>query len=229
MLAAEYAVADAEQALGRAREERTRSAAWLAAHPDPAEALAAALADKALVLSRDPEVGPQLSALARRRGELADERRELQEAAVAGRAAVGALHEAAELLDSARSWSTYDTFFGGEVISSFIKHQRLDTAAERVRAAGAALTTFTSELADVEVSGPEMAQVSGLLRGMDIWFDNVISDLMVRSRINESADAVTRALSGTQRSLHEVDERLRRATTQASQVDEDYRRVLGAS
>lgn len=91
------------------------------------------------------------------------EAREVDEALPAGSAARTALRSAADLLSSARSWSAYDTFAGGGLISSVIKHDRLDQAGATMRQADAQLARFTRELADVDRNGVGPVGVSGPL------------------------------------------------------------------
>lgn len=55
------------------------------------------------------------------------------------RPADGAADGGADLLSSADGWSTYDTFFGGGMISSVIKHDRMDDASTVLRRADLAL------------------------------------------------------------------------------------------
>ena len=54
----------------------------------------------------------------------ADERREINEAVVAGERALGSLRTAKSKLDSARAWGIYD-MLGGGFLSSMIKHGQL--------------------------------------------------------------------------------------------------------
>lgn len=117
---------------------------------------------------------------------------EVEEAQAAGRRAAQELDGALELLGSADSWSAYDTWFGGGMISSAVKHDRLDEAGRRVAQAQDALLDFARELADV---GPAQALradlgVTPTTRTVDIFFDNIFTDLSVRSRIKESLAAV---------------------------------------
>ncbi len=68
-----------------------------------------------------------------------------------------------------------------------------------MRQADAHLAQFTRELADVDLDEVGPVGVSGTLRGFDILFDNIISDLMVRSRILDAAERVDQALARVSR------------------------------
>src|SRR5690349_3839737 len=80
-----------------------------------------------------------------------DQLREIAEARDACEQAMGALTEAQRKVDSARSWGTYDTWFGGGLFSSLIKHDRIDDAEQYMRAVDAALDRLRRELADVSM------------------------------------------------------------------------------
>ncbi|GIJ24957.1 hypothetical protein Vqi01_01190 [Micromonospora qiuiae] len=95
-------------------------------------------------------------------------------------------------LDSASGWSTYDTFFGGGMMASAMKHSRLDDAAQAAARAERCLAALRTELADVpgiDVIAPRLA-VGGLTRFVDIWFDNIFTDLAVRERITQAVHHV---------------------------------------
>lgn len=205
--AARYRVAEAEglrEALRRefdAVEARRRQ---LAAAPS---AYASVLQDKErhLAESGDPR-RVRLLALADERGRLSGQLRELAEATAAARTAAQALSQVREKLHSADGWSTYDTFFGGGLIGSAIKHSRLDEAAQAAARADRCLAVLRTELADVggmDLTAPDL-MVDGLTRFVDVWFDNIFTDLAVRDRIKQAEHNVARSM----RLVHEVHGRL---------------------
>jgi hypothetical protein len=131
------------------------------------------------------------------------ELREIEQALVAGRAAHESLREAHSVIADADSWSGWDTFGGGGMFSSMMKHERLDEARGRLESAAEALADFTRELDDLHLPGIQLGDFDGLTRGIDIWFDNIFTDLAVRSEIKRcrrdvgaALDAVTSALDG---------------------------------
>ena len=82
-----------------------------------------------------------------------DQLREIREAQDACEAALTSLGEAQRAVDSAQSWGTYDTWFGGGLFSSLMKHDRIDDAEGYMRAVDAALDRLRRELADVRMEG----------------------------------------------------------------------------
>jgi DNA repair exonuclease SbcCD ATPase subunit len=118
---------------------------------------------------------------------------ELYEATVAVAAASEEVRLAETRLTSAKDWGTYDTFFGGGMISSAIKHDRIDDAKAALGRVSTALERAHAELADVKLSlaNPALARTDDW-RTFDIWFDNFWSDWATQSRISDSLDGVRR-------------------------------------
>jgi hypothetical protein len=197
--AAAYARAVAEQRCAEAVAARDLISAAAKALGDPDERYRRAVADKERLLVAT-ETGPagELVETAERLGELAAERREIEEADAAGREAFAQLDEAVRLLEGARSWSTWDTFGGGGMLTDMVKYDRMDKAAATLREADARLRRLRRELADVDLSGVPDVRVDGLLQTFDVWFDNIFSDWSVRSRITEALDATVRARADVQ-------------------------------
>lgn len=117
-----------------------------------------------------------------------DQLREIKEAQDACEAALTSLGEAQRAVNSAQSWGTYDTWFGGGLFSSLVKHNRIDDAEGYMRAVDAALDRLRHELADVRMEGAALGGVgvSDLNRTLDVWFDNFFSDFAVQSRIKDA-------------------------------------------
>ncbi len=107
---------------------------------------------------------------------------EVREAREAGVRALNSLRLAQRYLKKAGNWGIVD-ILGGGVISSLIKHSRISEAQACVQQAEADLDTFRRELADIRV--PDL-QIGGFLTFADFFFDGLLSDLLVQSRIREA-------------------------------------------
>ena len=152
----------------------------------------------------DAHAAAAVEELARRR-----ELREVEQACAAGRSALQGLVAARQKLDSADSWSAWDTFGGGGLVSSAFKHERLDETRQLLRRAGELLAHFSRELDDVGVAGVELPEFDGLTRGLDIWFDNVFTDLAVRDEIKRAQRELAAALAQVERIVAGLDARAR--------------------
>jgi len=124
----------------------------------------------------------------------ADDRlRELAEADTALGRALEAVRDATRKLGSAKSWGTYDTFFGGDIISSMVKHDRIDESNLELRKVGSAIAIARRELADVDVDlAADPLEVGSFLKTTDIWFDNLFSDLSVQGRLTDHLRTIER-------------------------------------
>jgi len=211
-VALEKCAADVE----RQREELARLRGRSAALADAETRLELALEVVArgadgLDASHPAAAGAAVRELAARR-----EVREVEEAHAAGTAAHAALVAAYSVVQSADAWSGWDTFGGGGMLSSAIKHDRLDEARGKLQLASAALDRFTRELDDLHLPGVRLARFDGLTRGVDILFDNIFTDLAVRSEIKRCRADVEDAIGRVEDVLSSLEARHRSLTGQVA-------------
>jgi hypothetical protein len=186
---------DAHIRIDRTMADRENVKAQLEkAYADRAEQLAAAqkARHEALRAAGDPRAA-EVDACEARIAAADQQLVELYEATVAVSTASEEVRLAETRLTSAKDWGTYDTFFGGGIISSSIKHDRIDDAKSAMARVSAALERAHTELADVQLSlsNPALARTDDW-RTFDIWFDNFWSDWATQSRISDSLDGVRR-------------------------------------
>lgn len=134
--------------------------------------------------------------------------KEIQEAKVVAQEVLTLLTDVERHLKSARNWGFYD-MLGGGFLSSLIKHGKIDKAEALLRRVSAKLQLLQKELSDVYMGLDAHVNVSGFERFMDIAFDNIISDWMVQSKIQDSLSQVNRVRSNVQEVLWSL-ERLER-------------------
>ena len=130
------------------------------------------------------------------------ELREINEAINAGERALDSLWEAKEQLNSARAWGIYD-MLGGGLISSIIKHRKIDNANEWMSRANRDLRCFAKELRDVNNENLQI-DTGSLVSMLDIFCDNFFSDIMVQKKINDSRariDALSDRIEDTLQAL----------------------------
>ncbi|MDQ1646812.1 MAG: hypothetical protein QOJ50_2996, partial [Cryptosporangiaceae bacterium] len=157
----------------------------------------------ALAAKESQLTGPaaaELADIAAERGRITRDRTEIAEALRAAAAAEDALARADASLASAGGWSTYDTFLGGEGLSSMVKQDHMADAQRHAAAAQARLVTLAAELGDVPGAGRITAELNldGLTSFADIFFDNIFTDLAIDGRIRrarEQTDAVRREVA----------------------------------
>lgn len=215
--AARYAAAEAEAR--RVVAERELDDLWrrIAGLDDLPARRTTLLAEREREIAADPSSGPlsaRLTELAERQGRLQAEVAELEEALAAAERAGVALMTAQQHIGGASGWATYDTLFGGGMVSDLAKYSRLDRAAVLMREADAALAHLAAELADVGVRQVGELGITQLARAFDVWFDNIFSDWAVRERIRQAAERVHQLLTGLAATSQEL--RTRRDATQAA-------------
>lgn len=114
----------------------------------------------------------------------ADELKEINEAIRAGERALDSLDQARRQLDSARNWGIYD-MIGGGMISSIVKHTKIDNANEWMSLANRDLRNFARELRDIRDEDLQI-DTGSLVSMLDIFCDNFFSDIMVQKKINNA-------------------------------------------
>jgi len=230
-LAAQYAVAEAGTRLEAARREVADRTRRLEAMEDRESRRVALFAQREREIASDPAsaaTSAQLVELAEQQGRLQAEAVQLKEAIAASEHARDALQEASSHLSSASGWATYDTFFGGGLITDLVKHDKLDKAGELMRRADAALTHLATELADVDVDAVGSVGVTEMARAFDVWFDNIFSDYQVRERIRDASSRVDRLLHDVDAVARDLTTRLGAVEASSRELEESRRAVLQA-
>jgi hypothetical protein len=198
--AARLAVREAEARLEQANEEARAARLALAELGDTEAAYRAALSSKEEWSKRHAApLADNLARIAERRGLLEAEAREIREADDAGVRAHRLLAQASDHLGSAESWSTWDTFLGGGLITDAIKHGHMDDARAQLEQVDRALHVFAHELADLNQEARAALQLSVGLEVFDIAFDNIFSDWAVLRRIQDAQRGVREAESDIRR------------------------------
>lgn len=138
--------------------------------------------------------------------------KEIQEAIVAGRAVISGLEKVLSHLDSAKNWGVWD-MVGGGLISTAIKHSRIDDARNAAHHVQHLLRRFERELKDVRGIYNLNIDIGSFATFADYFFDGLIADWVVQSKINQSRENTVRML----RKVEHVVERLNRALKEVEQ------------
>ena len=133
------------------------------------------------------------------------ELREINEAINAGERALDSLWEAKDQLNSARAWGIYD-MIGGGLISSIIKHRKIDNANEWMDRANRDLRRFAKELRDVDCADLQI-DTSSLVSMLDIFCDNFFSDIIVQKKINDSRARIDALSDRIEAAVHALKQR----------------------
>lgn len=149
---------------------------------------AALMAEKENQLRQsNPQVAGELIHLAQQIADRNAEKREIEEAISAAGEVHFSLERVIEALESAEGWGTWD-MLGGGFLSTAIKHSRIDEAREAMRAVQVKMNRFTRELADVQQSTSLSIEIGDLESFADYFFDGLIVDWIVQSKIENSLE-----------------------------------------
>ncbi len=142
--------------------------------------------------------------------------KELQEAISTGNKVLAGVNDIIDSLRSAGGWGVWD-LLGGGIIATAIKHSRIDDARNSVHKVQQNLRIFLKELSDVN---PELGtgisiDVDLLTTFADYFFDGLIVDWIVQSRIDKSlenalnlGDKIVKTVNDLQQRMKENQSRL---------------------
>ncbi len=116
--------------------------------------------------------------------------KEIREAIIAGNSVRISLDKVEKSLKSAKNWGTWDLIGGDGLITNMVKHNHIDDARDAVSEVQSKLNRFTTELTDVNVSSSITIDIGGFTKFADFFFDGLISDWVVQSKIRDSQESV---------------------------------------
>lgn len=122
-----------------------------------------------------------------------DHRREINEAIQAGQEALRYLEEAKNCLNSAGNWGIVD-MLGGGMLTTFIKRSKMTDANTLIQQARTSLKRFQKELMDVDTIPEFHLETGDFLTFADYFFDGVVADWLVQSKINDAKRQVENAI-----------------------------------
>lgn len=132
------------------------------------------------------------------------ELREIREAKEAGRLTLYHLERTREELNSASNFGIAD-MLGFDLIGGIGKHMKLSRAKEEMEAAKWQVMCFQKELKDVSGVLNFQVDIGGFLTFADFFFDGILADVFVQSRISDAKQQVDQAHYQICRILEDLD------------------------
>ncbi len=123
-----------------------------------------------------------------------DRRTEIQQAIRAADEALFRLREAQAKLKSAGNWGIAD-LLGGGLISTVMKHTKLNDAQKELADARSAMQRLAREVRDVDQLLGVDLNMGDFLTFADFFFDGMIADWMMQSKIKDAQNQVAMAIS----------------------------------
>ncbi|MBI6872428.1 hypothetical protein [Clostridium aciditolerans] len=114
---------------------------------------------------------------------------EVREAIKAGENAQDALKNVLKSLESAQGWGQWD-IVGGGFLATTAKHSKIDEAKDYLYYAQELLRIFKRELSDVDLPNNIEINIGSFETFADYFFDGLISDWIVQSKIKDSLGKV---------------------------------------
>jgi len=145
---------------------------------------------KGLLIKSDENTAKKILDITKKLNDSQNKIKELSEAILAGNNAVDSLNDALDSLSSAEGWGTWD-LLGGGLIADLAKHSKLDDTKIEVERAQTLLRKFNTELADVRINSDIYIETDGFAKFADIFFDGLISDWFMQSKIRNSYENVS--------------------------------------
>lgn len=149
--------------------------------------------------------------------------RELQEAIDAGNAVLNGLQGVIASLKSAKNWGTWD-MLGGGLIATAVKHSRIDDARASAHRAQQLLRRFQRELADVDSRSD--IDIGSFATFADYFFDELIVDWVVQSRIGRSLDSATHVADQVRNTLRDLQENHAYVQEKADNISQKRRMLI---
>jgi len=228
-IAARLKYDDASQAVVHALDEVERLSAELQSLEGVEDQYADLLDRKAaILLERSDEQTHKLMACDERISDLKSDEKELDEAVTAGDAALDALNLVDSDLAAAGDWGTLD-LVGGGLISGLAKHSRFDSAKANAERAQRLLLAFSRELVDAGERLDLSIDVGGFTKFADFFFDGLIADWVVQSKIRQSQEACRNATTQASAAVNACRQKLRETRqTLADEIESRQRLIADA-
>lgn len=133
-----------------------------------------------------------------------DIEKEKREAIDAGYRALNSLHAAEAEIRSARNWGLLDVLGGGFIVT-MIKRSKMSNAQHYMEQAQYDLKAFSRELHDVQGFLDINLDVGDFLSFADYFFDGMIADWFVQSKIVKAKQQIQSAIERVQRIIAELE------------------------
>jgi hypothetical protein len=225
-LAAKLKYDESVEAVTDLQTERTRLQQELESYQSVEHDYSRLIKEKESLLasSQDPRAD-RLLRFTEQLADLASDEKELTEAVQAGESALRALRDVQSDLRSAANWGTWD-MLGGGMLSTMAKHSKIDSARQRAHTAQRQLRRFQEELADAGQRLNVSLEIGGFSKFADFFFDGLIADWVVQSKIREASSACSSALSRVSSAVGECQRRLTDIKREREEVGQQRRALI---
>lgn len=183
---------------------------------------------KQFLISQGERKGKRLLEISEQRSEIQAELGEIWEALEAGKMAMSALEEASKSLTSAENWGALD-MLGGGMLTTAVKHTRVDDADTAIHTAQRHLRKFANELNDLGEHYGVNIDIPGGWMVADYFFDGLIVDWFVQNRIQSSHEEVRKIRRKTHEAFLDLEALHQQFEKKEANMKEDMDRIVRKS
>lgn len=170
-----------------------------------------------MLSSTSKNISDKLNKIMDRQSSIISEKKEIKEAIDAGKDLRNSLNYASRSLDSARDWGVWD-MVGGGMISTMVKHSKIDEARNEINNVQVLAKRFHRELQDIGQSISINIDISSFLTFADYFFDGIFVDWAVQSKINDARYNVNDAIC-------KVDNILSKLEREYTAISDEYEKL----
>lgn len=150
---------------------------------------------------------------------------EISEAISAGTKVLTCLNKALSSLESAEGWGTWD-LLGGGLLTDLAKHSHIDKAKEEAEKVQRLLRQFKAELTDIRISSDIVLETDGFGKFADFFFDGLIADWFMQSRIQESLASVEDVKSQVNRVMNKLEQMKNQEDRKLVRLEAEIRELI---
>ncbi|MGE6489628.1 hypothetical protein [Paenisporosarcina sp. NPDC076898] len=155
---------------------------------------------------------------------------EIEEAREAGSKANVLLSYAISQLQSARNYSTWDTFLGGGMIVTAMKHGAIDDSEDTIHKAQMALHRFRTEVKDVQAleANTFIVERGEFIKMADYFFDDIFSEWTIHSRISKSQANLQNTVKEVVKVMHSLAGKKNVLDAELSEIEAKRKQLIEA-
>lgn len=154
-----------------------------------------------------------------------NELKELSEAIAAGEQVITALQQTIAALESAEGWGTWD-LLGGGLLSTAVKHSRIDEARQTIQQVQGKMNRFQRELADIRTQVNLQIDIGHFESFADYFFDGLIMDWIVQSKISDSLARARQAKASISRAVKQLEQRRKQTQNHEQTLKEKRTQII---
>lgn len=151
--------------------------------------------------------------------------KELNEAIQAGNRVMSTISSTESALSSAANWGTYD-MIGGGTIATMMKRDKMHTAQNHIHTLQNQMRTFSRELRDVDTYLDVDLQINSFLGFADYFFDGLIVDWAVQSKINDAKNKIYNVRGQIQTIMSNIQNEKNQLTRRKSSLENEIDQIV---